>query len=100
MLDNKQSGSISFKNYFKHSRVPFKIYADFECILKKVESDSIKNNSSYTEKYQPHIPCSFAYKVVCIDNKFSKKLFFPEEKMLFPYLLKQFIVSIVIEGGG
>ena len=28
--------------------------------------------SSYTEKYQDHIPCSFAYKVVCIDDKFSK----------------------------
>ena len=29
-------------------------------------------NGSYTEKYQRHIPYSFAYKVVCIDNKFSK----------------------------
>ena len=27
---------------------------------------------SYTKKYQDHIPCSFAYKVVCIDNKLSK----------------------------
>ena len=42
--------------------------------LKKTECDSIKNNSSYTEKYQSHISCSFAYKVVCIDNKFSKKV--------------------------
>ena len=25
-----------------------------------------------TQKYQCHIPCSFAYKVVCIDDKFSK----------------------------
>ena len=25
-----------------------------------------------TEKYQDHIPCSFAYKPVCVDNKFSK----------------------------
>ena len=27
---------------------------------------------SYARKYQDHIPCSFAYKFVCIDNKFSK----------------------------
>ena len=27
---------------------------------------------SYTKKYQDHIPCSFAYKVVCIDDKYSK----------------------------
>ena len=27
---------------------------------------------SYTEKYQDHIPCSFPYKIVCIDDKFTK----------------------------
>ena len=68
-------GSISFKNYFKQLPVS----ADFECILKGVKS-SDKNNSSYTEKFQAHIPCSFAYKVVCIDNKFSKKVVLYREK--------------------
>ena len=73
-----KSGSISFKNYFKQLPVPFKIYADFECILRKVKSGFIECdfNSSYTRKYQDHIPCGFTYKVVCIDKKFSKKLFF------------------------
>ena len=37
-------------------------------ILKKVKC----NEGSYTEKYQDHIPCSFAYKIVCIDNRFTK----------------------------
>ena len=32
-----KSGSISFKNYFKQLPVPFKIYADFECLLKGVK---------------------------------------------------------------
>ena len=68
-----KNGSISFKNYFKQIHVHFKIYVDFECILKGVKS-SDENNDSYTEKYQDHIPCSFAYKVVCADNKFSKKV--------------------------
>ena len=77
IINGKQSvrlkrGSIRFKNYFKQLAVPFKIYADFECLLKGVKS-SDKNNSSYTRKYQDHIPCSFAYKVVCIENKFSKR---------------------------
>ena len=26
------------------------------------------------KKYQDHIPCRFAYKVVCIDDKFSKPI--------------------------
>ena len=73
-------GFISFKDYSKQIPVPCKIYADFECILEKIdiiECNSIECNSdnSYTKKYQKHIPCSFAYKVVCIDNNSSKKVF-------------------------
>ena len=30
--------TIEFKNYFKQVPVPFKVYADFECNLKSVES--------------------------------------------------------------
>ena len=29
-------------------------------------------NTSYTEQCQSHVPCNFAYKVVCIDDKFIK----------------------------
>ena len=70
------SGFISFKNYSRQIPVPFKIHVDFECILKKVDDDiGHSSNSSYTRKYQNHVPCSFAYKVVYIDNKFRKKVF-------------------------
>ena len=30
--------------------------------------------SSYTKKYHGHVPCSFACKIVCIDNRFSKSI--------------------------
>ena len=70
-----RSGSIKFKYYFKQLAAPFRIYADFECNVKRVKSgdrgDSSVNNSC-TKKNQEHIPCSFAYKVVCVDDKFSK----------------------------
>ena len=65
---------ISFKNYSRQIPVPFKIYADFEYILKSVNNGIIKDNDSYARKYQDNIPCSFAYKLVCIDNKYSKKI--------------------------
>ena len=32
------SGYVEFKNYANKLRVPFKIYADFECILKKCDN--------------------------------------------------------------
>ena len=59
---------IEFKNHFKQILVPFKTYTDFECNLIGVQS----YEGSYTNKYQDHI--RFAYKIVCIDNRFSKRI--------------------------
>ena len=55
-------------------KAPFKIYADFECILKKcgLSEGVFDENSSWTNKYQDHVPCGFGYKVVCIDDRFTK----------------------------
>ena len=77
-------GSISFKNYFKLLPVPFKIYVDFECLLKGVKSSN-KNNGSYSEKYQEHIPRSEflkllkqkeadSYEYIDSFKKFSEKM--------------------------
>ena len=65
-----EKGKIGFKNLFKQIQVPFKIYSDFECILKSVES----YKGSFSKKYQDHVPCSFTYKLVCIDDRFSKPI--------------------------
>ena len=65
-----EKGTIEFKNYFKQIPVPFKIYADFEFNLKSVKS----YEGSYSKKYQDHIPCSFAYKLVCVDDKFTEPI--------------------------
>ena len=72
-INGKQSvklekGILEFENYFTQIPVPFKIYADFECSLRSVEYDE----GSYTKTYQDHIPYSFAYKVVCVDDRFTK----------------------------
>ena len=56
--------------------VPFKIYADFECLLKSIDCGINNDCFSYTIKYQDHIPCSFTYKLVCVDNKYSKDVVF------------------------
>ena len=84
---------ISFKNYSRQIPAPFKIYADFEYILKNVDSDIINNDISCTKKYQDHIPCSFACKVVCVDNKYSKKIILYRGKDA----INKFIKSILNE---
>ena len=67
---NLEKGTIEFKNYFKQLPVPFKIYADFECNLKNAEC----YEGTYTKKYHEHVPCSYPYKVVCIDDRFSQPI--------------------------
>ena len=67
-----RSSSVKFKNSFKQLAVPFKIYADFKCNMKRVRSSDRADNTPYTEKDQHHIPCSFAYKILCVDDKFGK----------------------------
>ena len=65
-----EKGTIEFKNYFKQIPVPFKIYADFECNLKTVES----YEGSYSKNDQDHIPCSFAYKPIWVDYEFTEPM--------------------------
>ena len=67
---NLEKGIIEFENYFKKLPVPFKMYVDFECDLRDVEI----YEGSYTKKYYEHVPCSYAFKFVCIDYRFSKSI--------------------------
>ena len=69
-----EKGFITFKNFNRQIPVPFKIYADFECLLKSIDCGVDNDCFSYTKKEQDHIPCSFAYKLVCLDDKFSKNV--------------------------
>ena len=38
----------------------------------EIEEGIIKFENYCKKKYHDHIPCSYAFKVVCIDNRFSK----------------------------
>ena len=62
-----ETGIIKFKNYEKQIPIPFKIYADTECLLKRINISEGK----YTKLYQKHIPNSIGAKLVCIDNRFT-----------------------------
>ena len=62
-----ETGIIKFKNYEKEIPIPFKIYADTECLFKRINISEGK----YTKLYQKHIPNSIGAKLVCIDNRFT-----------------------------
>ena len=46
------------------------IYLDFESIL--APENNKKQNDFYTNKHQKYVACSYGYKLVCVDDKFSK----------------------------
>lgn len=57
-------------------KVPFVIYADFESIISSIAQPSNVNehdDASQTKNVQKHIPCSFAYHVVCDSDKSRNK---------------------------
>ena len=62
-----ESGIIKLKNYEKQIPIPFKIYGDTECFLKRINIDE----SEYKRLYQKHIPNSIGAKLACIDDRFT-----------------------------
>ena len=59
---------LSFKNYSRKMRVPFVVYADFESFIKPIDTCQPNPNTSYTNKYQKHVPSSFCYYIKCFDD--------------------------------
>ena len=60
---------IELKNHNRMIKVPFVVYADFESIVKPINSREPSDEKSFTNQYQKHVPCGFSYKIVCFDDK-------------------------------
>ena len=71
-IPNESDKYLEFNNYMRQLKVPFCIYADFECTTKEIMSCEKNPDESSTEKYQKHEPNSFAYKVVSSDPNYHK----------------------------
>ena len=68
-------GRIYFKNHYKKQRVPFVVYADFECFTEKIDTCQPDDGKSFTNRYQKHKPSGFSYLIKCsYGNIFSPKL--------------------------
>ena len=68
----KKGEYVKFKNFKRKIKSPFMIYADFKSILVPEDNGNQNPNHSYTNKYQKNVACSCGYKLVCVDDKFSK----------------------------
>ena len=69
----KKGECVRFTNYEWEIKSPLLIHANVERILVPEDNGKQNPNASYTNKYQKRVACSCGYKLVCGDNKFSKK---------------------------
>ena len=60
---------LKFKSYHRGEKVPFVIYADFECCIKSIHTCDPNPENSYTKQYQKHEPISFYYYIKSFDSK-------------------------------
>ena len=65
----KEGTMLKFVNYYRGERVPFVIYADFECCIEPIHTCDLNPESSYTKQYQKHEPISFYYYIKCFNSK-------------------------------
>ena len=59
---------MSFTNFHKQMKVPYVVYADFECVLRKIDSCEPSPDASFTVKTEKHEPCGFSYMAVRSDG--------------------------------
>ena len=84
---------VKFKTFERKIKSPFTIYTDFESILVPEGHGNQTPNKSYTSKYKKHVTCSDGYKLVCVDDKFSK----PFKSYLGEDAVLNFISSMIEE---
>ena len=58
------------------------LYADFESIIVPENNGKQDLDKSYTNKYQNHVGCSFASKLVRVDDNFSKPFKFTTDMVV------------------
>jgi len=61
---------LSFQNFKKQMKMPFIIYADFEALVRKIQScERERMQTSYTEKTERHEACGYSYLIVKSDGE-------------------------------
>ena len=89
---------LNFKNFNRSMRVPFVIYADFECFTENIQTCYPNESRSFTNQYQHHKPSGFCYLVKCFDDELMKpKLVQYTAESANEDISKKFIDSIEYE---
>jgi hypothetical protein len=96
---------LEFEKYNNSLRVPFAIYADFECMLQKIQTCQPSDECSYTNTYQKHAPSGFVFYAKYSNGDFSPpveyygpdaaKIFYEKIKELGLHISEDYYTKVV-----
>ena len=85
-MPKEGENKMTFKNYFKQMKAPYAVYADFECLVRKIDTCKPDDKRSFTVKTEKHEPCGFSYLVVRSDGQTQGPFTYRGEDVVFVYL--------------
>ena len=71
-LPSESDNILRFNDFSKTQKLPFVIFCDLETLNKKISTCSPKSDVSNTTPMTSMEVCGFGYKVVCIDDQYTK----------------------------
>ena len=77
---------MMFKNFHKRMKAPYVVYADFECILRKMSTCEPDNSRSFTMKKEKHEPCGFSYVITRSDGQTFGSFKYRGEDAVYKFL--------------
>ena len=86
-MPKEGENEMSFTNFYKQMKAPYVVYADFECVLRKISSCKPDNKHSFTVKTEKHEPCGFSYMIVRIDGQSFGPFKYRGEDSVFVFLV-------------
>ena len=85
-MPKQGENKMSFTNYHKQMKAPYVVYADFECLVRKMATCEPDKKQSFTVKTEKHEPCGFSYVVVRSDGQTFGPYTYRGEDAVFIFL--------------
>ena len=85
-MSKEGENKMAFTNFQKQMKAPYVVYADFECLVKKISTCESNDKKSFTVKTEKHEPCGFSYVVARSDGKTSGPFTYRGEDAVYVFL--------------
>ena len=85
-MPKEGENKMASQNFHEQMKAPYVVYADFECIVKKIHACEPDNKKSFTVKTEKQEPCGFSFVVVRSDEQTLGPFTYRGEDAVFVFL--------------